>query len=107
MSDNTSSGDYLQMKKRKALDTDFFPNRDASTYTTNKQFTTVISTTYRNEDLICELPKRFGVEITHNDALATYDTSIEVKKPLFIVPRKSQSYYRKQKDPCYMQYSNH
>ena len=105
MPDNTSSSYYLQLKKRKALDTDFFPNRDASTYTTNKQYTTVVSTPYRNEDFICELPQRFGVEITHQDALATYDTTLEYKKPLFIVQRKPQSFYRKQKNPQYMQYS--
>jgi len=101
----TSSSDYLDYKKRKAIDADFFPDRNSSTYLTNKQYTTVLSTTYRNEDLICEMPKRFGVNITYDDALATHDTSLE-RKQLFIVPRKPISKYRKQKDENYMKYGN-
>jgi hypothetical protein len=99
----TSSSDYLDYKKRKALDTDFFPDRNSSTYVTNKQYTSVVSTPYRNEDLICENPKRFGVHITHDDALATHDTSLE-RKQLHIVSRKPISKYQKQKDPNYMKY---
>ena len=104
MMTTTSSSDYLDYKKRKALDADFFPDRNSSTYVTNKQYTTVVSTTYRNEDLVCETPCRFGVQITHNDALATYDTSLERAKPLVIVSRKPISKYRKQKDVSYMKY---
>lgn len=101
----TSSSDYLDYKKRKAIDADFFPDRSSSTYLTNKQYTTVVSTTYRNEDLVCENPRRFGVHITHHDALATYDTSLEKRnQPLFIVPRKPISKYRKKKDENYMKY---
>ena len=100
----TSSSDYLEYKKRKALDADFFPDRNSSTYVTNKQYTSVVSTTYRNEDLIYEAPSRFGVQITHHDALATYNTSLERAKPLVIVSRKPISKYRKQKDENYMKY---
>jgi len=100
----TSSSDYLDYKKRKALDTDFFPDRHASTYVTNKQYSTVVSTTYRNEDLVYETPSRFGVHITHQDALATHDTSLERPKQLFVVSRKPISHYLKQKDVNYMKY---
>lgn len=104
---NTSSSDYLQLKKRKAVDADFFPDRNASTYMRNKQYTTVVGTPYRNEDFVCELPNWFGAQITHQDALATYDTSVEIDKPLFIIPRKPISKYKKQKSEHYMEYSNH
>ena len=99
----TSSSDYLQLKKRKAIDADFFPDRNASTYLINKQYTSVVSTPYMNEDLICETPNRFGVKISHQDALATHDTSLETNQ-LFIVPRKPISIYRKQKSIDYMKY---
>tara|TARA_B110000503_G_scaffold142111_1_gene237859 strand:+ start:5901 stop:6227 length:327 start_codon:yes stop_codon:yes gene_type:complete len=104
MTTNATSGDYLEMKKRRALNDEFFPNRASSTYLANKQYTTVMFTASVDEDQLIQLPQRYDVKMVYGSTLATYDTGLSREKELFPISRKAVSRYEKEKNPNYLKY---
>jgi hypothetical protein len=104
MTTNATSGDYLEMKKRRALNAEFFPDRSSSNYLANKQYTNVMLTPSVDEDRLFQLPQRYDVKMVYGDALATYDTGLSRKKEFVPISRKAVSRYKKEKNPNYLKY---
>ena len=73
MTTNATSGDYLEMKKR-------------------RMFTASV-----DEDQLNQLPQRYDVKMVYGSTLATYDTGLSREKELFPISRKAVSRYEKEK----------
>lgn len=106
----SSSSDYLELKKRKTLQSTptsnhrFYENRNNSTYIKNKQYSIISNTDNYDRYNLIETQNRFDVPIQNNCVLYTCDSSIQnSSKRLYDVQKK----YEKHKNiPSYMQYIN-
>ena len=100
--DIPSSSDYLEIKKRKQMNI-YNPEKNASSYTSNKQYVTIQTTASADEDGCIETPERYNVILPYYDLAVLYYPNRFVPKKMFgirDIDKKPLSFYRK-RDPRY------